>query len=236
MKDFNSKPDNNMTWAILSTIFCCLPLGIVSIINAAKVDGLYRSGDYEAAIEAANNSKKYAKWGALAGVLLIILVLVFEIFIIGIASLSKSDSLSSETKYDDPVELVDSVAVLDDSEEDNIDLSNISVQEAREAIEKDVYASNEDCPIEAEEGITITNIKMSGNYIVYRAECDEDVVSIQSCKMNKKSLKKEIISSVKVDNNDFINLLKEGNIGLIYKYVGNVSDDVCTIIIEPSDL
>ena len=50
MGNQGSKPDNNMLWAILSTLFCCLPLGIVAIINAAKVDGLYRSGDYSGAV------------------------------------------------------------------------------------------------------------------------------------------------------------------------------------------
>ena len=30
---------NNLVWAILTTLFCCLPLGIVSIVHAAKVDG-----------------------------------------------------------------------------------------------------------------------------------------------------------------------------------------------------
>ena len=58
-------PDNHMIWAILCTLFCCLPLGIVSIINAAKVDSLYRTGDYEGAYKAAEDAKKYALWGAI---------------------------------------------------------------------------------------------------------------------------------------------------------------------------
>ena len=31
------KPSNNLVWAILTTICCCLPFGIVSIVYAAKV-------------------------------------------------------------------------------------------------------------------------------------------------------------------------------------------------------
>lgn len=76
-----SKPDNNMLWAILCTLFCCLPLGIVAIINAAKVDGLYRSGDYAAANEAAANAKKYSQYGLIFG----IVVMVFY-FIVALAS------------------------------------------------------------------------------------------------------------------------------------------------------
>ena len=43
------KPDSGMLLAILSTIFCCLPTGIVAIIKANKVDKLYYSGDYRGA-------------------------------------------------------------------------------------------------------------------------------------------------------------------------------------------
>ena len=73
MGNQGSKPDNNMLWAILCTLFCCLPLGIVAIINAAKVDGLYRSGDYSGAQEAANNAKKYALYGLVIGIIWIVI-------------------------------------------------------------------------------------------------------------------------------------------------------------------
>ncbi len=74
------KPNNHLIWAILCTIFCCLPLGIVSIINASKVDGLYRAGDYQGATEAAENARKYALWGTVCG-----LVLGVIYFFIGMA-------------------------------------------------------------------------------------------------------------------------------------------------------
>ena len=72
-----SRPDSNMLWAILSTLFCCLPLGIVSIIYAAKVDGLYGSGDYEGAKEAAEKAMKYAQYGAVCFIALIVFYIVF---------------------------------------------------------------------------------------------------------------------------------------------------------------
>ena len=81
MGNQGSKPDNNMIWAILSTLFCCLPLGIVAIINAAKVDGLYRSGDYAGAQEAADNAKKYAQYGLIGGIIVGVIY-----FFIGMAS------------------------------------------------------------------------------------------------------------------------------------------------------
>ena len=45
-----SRPQNYLVWAILTTLFCCLPLGIVSIVFAAQVDGKLASGDYAGAV------------------------------------------------------------------------------------------------------------------------------------------------------------------------------------------
>lgn len=71
------KPDNYLVWAILSTLFCCLPLGIASIVFAAQVDGKYNSGDYAGAAEASDKAKKFAKWAAIAGVVVVGLYILF---------------------------------------------------------------------------------------------------------------------------------------------------------------
>jgi hypothetical protein len=72
-------PDNHMIWAILCTLFCCLPLGIISIINAAKVDSLYRTGDYEGAYKAAEDAKKYALWGAIPAAIIVVIYIIVGI-------------------------------------------------------------------------------------------------------------------------------------------------------------
>lgn len=56
-------PKNWLAEAILVTIFCCLPLGIVSIVNAAQVNSRFRNGDYEGALRA---SKEAGKWTKIA--------------------------------------------------------------------------------------------------------------------------------------------------------------------------
>ena len=71
------KPDNYLVWAILSTVFCCLPLGIVAIVKASKLDALWAQGLQEEAIEAANDAKKWSIIGAVAGVLGVVLYVVF---------------------------------------------------------------------------------------------------------------------------------------------------------------
>ena len=54
------KPESGLMMAILSTLFCCLPLGIVAIVKANKVDKLYFAGDYKGAEEAASSAKTWA--------------------------------------------------------------------------------------------------------------------------------------------------------------------------------
>ena len=79
-----AKPDNNLVWAILSTVLCCLPLGIVAIIKSTKVNELWAQGDYEGAKKAAADAKKFAIWGAAVGVIFLILYIIFVV-VLGIA-------------------------------------------------------------------------------------------------------------------------------------------------------
>ena len=70
------KPDNNLLWGILTTIFCCLPLGIVSIISATKVDNLWNSGQHEAALVEAKKAKNWAIYAAIAGAIVAIIYVI----------------------------------------------------------------------------------------------------------------------------------------------------------------
>ena len=54
--------------AILVTILCCLPFGIVSIVYAAKVSGLVAAGNIAEAERAAKNAKTWALVGAICGI------------------------------------------------------------------------------------------------------------------------------------------------------------------------
>lgn len=61
----NSCPETNLLWAILCTLFCCLPFGIVAIIKATSVEKLWREERYEEAWKASEDAKKYSIWGAI---------------------------------------------------------------------------------------------------------------------------------------------------------------------------
>ncbi|WFN92198.1 CD225/dispanin family protein [Gordonia sp. LUNF6] len=83
------EPDNNLVWAILSTVLCCLPLGIVSIVKATSVSKLWAIGDYAGAQRAADDAKKFAIWSAVASVVVwVILVIVYVVIIAAAVSTS----------------------------------------------------------------------------------------------------------------------------------------------------
>jgi hypothetical protein len=51
---------NYLVFAILATVFCCLPTGIVSIVYAAQVNTKVAAGDVAGATVASNNAKMWA--------------------------------------------------------------------------------------------------------------------------------------------------------------------------------
>ena len=83
-QDKPKKPDNYLVWAILSTLLCCLPLGIVSIVYSTKVDSLYFNGQYEEAAAKAKSAKTWAIVSAVSGVAVIIIYVVM-VFVVGMA-------------------------------------------------------------------------------------------------------------------------------------------------------
>lgn len=64
-------PPTNLVWAILSTILCCMPLGIVAIVFAAQVNTKYYTCGYEEA-------KKYSDRAAWCVIFSIVLSILFS--------------------------------------------------------------------------------------------------------------------------------------------------------------
>jgi hypothetical protein len=81
------QPDNNLVWGILVTVLCCLPLGIVSIVKATQVSGLWAQGRFAEAQQAADDAKKFAVWGAIAGVIVFVLVVILNL-VVGFGTMS----------------------------------------------------------------------------------------------------------------------------------------------------
>ena len=64
---------NYLVQAILVTIFCCIPFGIVSIVFAAQVNGKVAAGDFTGAIESSKKAKTWA-WVSLGVGLALVLI------------------------------------------------------------------------------------------------------------------------------------------------------------------
>jgi hypothetical protein len=82
---YGAPPPNNLVWAILSTVLCCLPLGVASIVFASQVNSKWAMGDVQGAYDSARKAKSFAMWSAIAGVVGGILYVVFFV-LIGIGS------------------------------------------------------------------------------------------------------------------------------------------------------
>ena len=78
-----NKPYPPKTWmleAILVTLFCCLPFGIVGIVFASKVNNLYAMGDYDGAKRASDNAKTWTLIAFFAGILIWLSYIIITIF------------------------------------------------------------------------------------------------------------------------------------------------------------
>ena len=78
-------PPNHLVWAILTTLFCCLPFGIVSIVFAAQVNSKWAAGDVAGAHESSQKARRWAMVSAIVGIVVIGLYLVV-VLIGGLAS------------------------------------------------------------------------------------------------------------------------------------------------------
>ncbi|NTY62931.1 CD225/dispanin family protein [Mycolicibacterium sphagni] len=67
------QPKNNLALAILATIFCFPITGIVAIVKAAQVNGLWVQGQYAEAEASAKSAKKWVMWSVVAWVIILVI-------------------------------------------------------------------------------------------------------------------------------------------------------------------
>ncbi|HKC36485.1 MAG TPA: CD225/dispanin family protein [Chitinophagaceae bacterium] len=86
--------ENWLVEAILVTILCCLPFGIVGIIFAAQVNNKQQAGDMEGAEKSRKEAAKWTKIGFWVGIAWIILVCLFY-FVLGVTLFGIGSSMSN---------------------------------------------------------------------------------------------------------------------------------------------
>lgn len=72
-------PPNYLAQAILTTLFCCLPFGIVSIVKSSQVNSLWQSGQYEASRQASADARRWAWISMWVGIGVSALYLLFVV-------------------------------------------------------------------------------------------------------------------------------------------------------------
>ena len=75
------QPSSHMALAIITTLMCCLPTGIVAIMKSSKVDSLYFAGRYDEAVDASKSSMNWSIAGIVISLIgwiaYVLLVVVF---------------------------------------------------------------------------------------------------------------------------------------------------------------
>ena len=88
MENTKLKPPKNwLVESILVTLFCCLPLGIVAIINSSKVESKFYAGDIDGANEAAKQAKRWTTWSFALMFVFWILYIMFFVFVTAMSEL-----------------------------------------------------------------------------------------------------------------------------------------------------
>ncbi|HET9671996.1 MAG TPA: CD225/dispanin family protein [Actinomycetota bacterium] len=72
--------DSYLVWAILVTLFCFLPTGIVAIVYSSQVSSKLAAGDYAGAVQSSNKAKTWSIVSAVIGV----------VFILGLVAIGSS--------------------------------------------------------------------------------------------------------------------------------------------------
>lgn len=71
--------------AILTTLFCCLPFGVVAIVYAAQVNAKLAGGDYEGALQASKTARTWC-WVSFGSGLAFFVIYIVIIFLSALVS------------------------------------------------------------------------------------------------------------------------------------------------------
>ena len=76
-------PPTNLVWAIIATLLCCLPLGVVAIIYSAKVSQKFSEGDLAAAEHYSEVSAWWCIGTIVGGIILSPIVSLIQMALLG---------------------------------------------------------------------------------------------------------------------------------------------------------
>lgn len=137
-------------------------------------------------------------------------------------------------------------AVVDTVSVDSVKVDTVAVIEEETIEEKNtrylrhmIYETNKTFPQKLEAGITLTKMYMDGNYVMYLAECDEDILDMELLSQNRVNMKQSIKAAMDTSDPEikmFIKNVIKANKGFGYKYVGDTSGLSVTVKFSRSEL
>jgi hypothetical protein len=68
-------PKNYLAWAIVTTVLCCLPLGVAAIVFSSQVNSKWAAGDHAGALVASEKARKFTIASAVTGLALVVIFL-----------------------------------------------------------------------------------------------------------------------------------------------------------------
>lgn len=123
-----------------------------------------------------------------------------------------------------------------DSDEGDSSNSDAADKLLRLAVEN----GNKEFPQDTGVGIVVTRMYISGDYVMYMAECDEDLIDMGVLESNLSSLKTELRSTF-ADNSDadikqFLKICVKAGKGIGYTYVGDTTGKKVVVRFSNSEL
>ena len=121
-----------MVFAIITTLLCCLPLGIAAIVYASKIGSLQKAGDYAGAQEAAKKARLFTILSAVIG--LVASIIYIAIAMVGMKETMPDLPVALEENVDVTDKLIDDTADdvdADDADTDDTQGANVPVEPAQ---------------------------------------------------------------------------------------------------------
>lgn len=119
--------------------------------------------------------------------------------------------------------------------------SSMSKEEAESALRVQIPITNQQLPMDLGVGIVITRMYLSGNYVMYLGECDENKISITEMDNNKTEVKKKLKQTLRSmisskQDEEFFNLCLAADKGIGYTYIGDQTGKKVTVYIGNDEL
>lgn len=113
----------------------------------------------------------------------------------------------------------------------------VSCSPSSTSLELSLREARKELPMEVDEGLVVTKILKENKNVIYVCEVDENLYDIDEIKDLKYEVKDDIIKELKSDaeTRELLNLIKNTDSRLIYRYIGDRTNQKVDIVINNYD-